>query len=220
MVALAVGIFGAACFFPWSLKITRAGTVELASPEQVRPQVSGFITEVLVKEGDRVTPGTALAKLENREILQFLVEAQTKLKTAEAAIQRALGEGKPAELKEAQAVTEAHRKKVQEAERDVTNLTLYAATEGVVLTRELEKLPGRLIRSGEMFCEIAPLDPLRIKIALSEKQVRYIAKDQRVELRAHAYPSREFNGVIAERPVMFFGQEIPRGFSRSMEGMS
>ena len=69
-----------------------------------------------------------------------------------------------------------------------------------------------------MFCEIAPLDPLRIKIALSEKQVRYIAKDQRVELRAHAYPSREFHGVIAERPVMFFGQEIPRGFSKKYGG--
>jgi putative peptide zinc metalloprotease protein len=218
IVLIAIGVFGAACFFPWPLKITRAGTVELASPEQVRPQVAGFIKEVLVKEGDRVTPGTVLAKLENREANQLVVEARTKLKTAEAAAQRALGEGKPAELTEAQAIASAHRKKVQDVEKDVKNLTLYAASEGVVLTRDLEKLPGRLIKNGELFCEIAPLDPLRIKIALSEKQVRYIAKGQKVELRAHAYPSREFRGVIAERPVMFFGQEIPRGFSQKYGG--
>jgi multidrug resistance efflux pump len=215
---LAAGIFVAACFFPRQLTITRSGTVELASPEQVRPQMSGFIKEVKVREGDSVTPGTELARLENREAVQILVEAKAKLKTAEAAVQRALGEGKPAELKEAEAVTAAHRKRVQEAERDVKNLTLYASTAGVVLTRDLEKLVGRLLKSGELFCEIAPLDPLRIKIALSEKQVRYINKEQRVELRAHAFPSREFRGVIAERPVMYFGQEIPRGFSKKYGG--
>jgi putative peptide zinc metalloprotease protein len=218
MALVALGFFGAACFFPWPLKITRAGTVELASPEQVRPQITGFIREVLVKEGDRVTPGTELAKMQNREADQILVEARARLRVAEAAVQRALGEGKPADLKEAQAVSAAHQKKVQDAERDVKNLTLYAGTSGVVLTRELEKMKGRLIKSGELFCEIAPLDPLRIKIALSEKQVRYIDKGERVELRAHAYPSREFHGVLAERPVMFFGQEIPRGFSKKYGG--
>lgn len=215
---VALGIFGAACFFPKTLKITRAGTVELASPEQVRPQVTGFIKEVYVKEGDRVTPGTPIAKLENREAAQLLVEAKAKVKTAEAAVQRALGESKPADLKEAQVIAAAHQKRLQDVEKDVANLTLYAATEGVVLTRDLERLRGRLIKSGELFCEIAPLDPLRIKIALSEKQVRYITKGQKVELRAHAYPSREYHGVIAERPVMFFGQEIPRGFSKKYGG--
>jgi putative peptide zinc metalloprotease protein len=218
VVLVAFGIFCAACFCPWPLKITRAGTVELASPEQVRPEVAGFIREVLVKEGDRITPGTALARLENREVQQLLVEARTKFKTAEAAVQRALGENKPAELKEAQVVSAAYKKKVEDAERDVANLTLYTGTEGVVLTRDLDKLTGRLIKNGELFCEIAPLDPLRIKIALSEKQVRYVNKGERVELRAHAYPSREFQGVLTERPVMFFGQEIPRGFSQKYGG--
>jgi putative peptide zinc metalloprotease protein len=218
VMLIALGIFGAACFYRWPLSITRAGTVELASPEQVRPQVAGFIKAVMVKEGDHVTAGTELATLENREVAQLLVEARAKLKTAEAAVQRALGEGKPADLKEAQAVTAAHQKRVLDAERDVTNLTLYAASDGVVLTRDLDKLVGRLAKSGELFCEIAPLNPLRIKIALSEKQVRYIEKGQKVELRAHAFPSREYHGVIAERPVMFFGQEIPRGFSKKYGG--
>jgi multidrug efflux pump subunit AcrA (membrane-fusion protein) len=216
--AAALGIFIAACFYPKELVITRAGTVELANPEEVRPQVSGFIEEVFVKEGDHVMPGTPLAKLKNRDADQLLVEARARLKTTEAAVQRALGEGRPADLKEAQAVKEAYEKKVQDAERDVHNLTVVSHTDGVVLTRDLERATGRLIRSGELFCEVAPLDPLRIKIALSEKQVRYVEKGEKVELRAHAFPSREYHGVIAERPVMFFGQDIPRGFSKKYGG--
>src|SRR4029453_18490532 len=57
-----------------------------------------------------------------------------------------------------------------------------------------------------------------IKIAVSEKQVRYIEKGQKVVLKAHAYPGRDFHGVIVDRPVMFFGQEIPRGFSKKYGG--
>jgi putative peptide zinc metalloprotease protein len=218
IVLVALGIFGAACFVPWELTIRRAGTVELAEPGEVRPEVTGFVQQVLVSEGERVKAGMPVAVLANREVVQARTEAAMRLKAAEAAVQRALGEGKPAELKQAEAVRAACEKKSQEAARDVRALTLTAPREGIVLTRDLEKLKGRLVKSGELFCEIAPLDPLRIKLALGEKQVRYIEKGQRVVLKAHAYPGREFTGIIADKPVMFFGESIPRGFSKKYGG--
>jgi len=216
--AVAFGIFGVLCFVPWPLAIKRAGTVELAEPEQVRPEVSGFIQQVLVREGEHVKPGMPIAKLTNREALQARTEAEMRLRVAEATLQRALGEGKPTEFKQAEALRAASETKFKEADRDVRNLTITAHVDGTVLTPNLDRLKGRLVRSGEMMCEIAPLDPLRIKIALSEKQVRYIEKGQRVVLKARAYPTREFHGVIADKPVMFFGQDIPRGFSKKFGG--
>ncbi|MEQ1859306.1 MAG: efflux RND transporter periplasmic adaptor subunit [Chthoniobacteraceae bacterium] len=218
IVAVALGIFAVMCFVPWNLSIKRAGTVELAEPGQVRPEVTGFVQQVLVKEGERVKPGMTLARLMNRDAQQVRTDADTRLKIAEATVQRALGEGKPAEFKQAESMRAAAETRFKEADRDVRNLTLVSHVEGAVLTRGLDQLKGRLIKSGEIFCEIAPLDPLRIKIALSEKQVRYIDKDQRVVLKAHAFPDREFHGVIAEKPVMFFGTAIPRGFSKKYGG--
>ena len=215
---IALGIFGAACFFPVELKIKRAGMVELANPEEVRPEVSGFIQQILVGPGESVKPGLPIAKLTNREVQQQRVAFETHLLTAEATVQRALGEGKPAELKEAQNMKAAYQAKFDEADRDVRNLTLTAHVAGVVLTRDLDKLKGRLIRSGELFCEIAPLDPLRIKVALNEKQVRYVQPGQRVVLKAAAWPAQEFHGVIAGKPVMFFGNQIPPGFSQNRGG--
>ena len=218
ILAIAIGIFGVACFVPVELKIKRAGTVELANPEQVRPEVSGFVQQVLVESGDTVKPGLPIAKLANREVQQQRVAVDGRLHVADAAIQRALGEGRPAELKQAENVKAAYQSKFEEAERDVRHLTLTAHISGVVLTRDLDKLKGRLIKSGELFCEIAPLDPLRIKVPLSEKQVRYVQKGQRVVLRAAAYPSQEFHGVIADKPVMFLGGQIPPGFSANRGG--
>ena len=216
--AVLFGFFGVWCFVPQPLDIKRAGTVELAQPEQVRPEVSGFVQQVLVTEGDKVKPGMPLATLLNREAVQSRVEAEARLRVAEATVQRALGEGRPSELKQAESIRAAAESRFKEADRDVRRLTLHAHQEGLVLTRDLNLLKGRLIRSGDLFCEIAPLDPLRIKLALSEKQVRYVEKGQRVVLKAHAFPSREFHGVIADKPVMFFGQEIPRGFSQKFGG--
>ncbi len=213
-----LGGFIALCFVPWSLTIKRAGTVELADPQQVRPEVSGFVQQVLVREGERVKAGMPLAQLANREALQIRTEADMRMKVATATVQRALGEGKPAEFKQAESMRAAAETKFKEADRDVRNLTLTATADGTVLTPNLDKVKGRLIKSGELLCEIAPLDPLRIKLALGEKQVRYVEKGQRVVLKAHAFPNREFHGVITEKPVMFFGQEIPRGFSKRYGG--
>jgi putative peptide zinc metalloprotease protein len=216
--ALAIGVFGAACFFPRELKINRSGVVEVAKFEEVRPEVSGFIEQILIEPGDEVKPGLPIAKLSNRDLQMQRDALETHLRMAEAGVQRALGESKPAELKEAQNTQAAYQAKFDEADRDVQQLTLTAHVSGVVLTRELEKLKGRLIKSGELFCEIGSLNPLRIKVPLTEKQVRYVQKGQPVALRSSAFPGQEFHGVIADKPVMFFGNQIPPGFSMNRGG--
>jgi len=200
------------------LKIDRSGIVELANPEEVRPEVSGFVEQILIESGENVKPGLPIAKLSNREVQFQRVTAEMHLHMAAANVQRALGEGKPAELKESQNMEAAYQAKFDEADRDVRHLTLTAHIAGVVLTRDLDKLKGRLIKSGELFCEIGSLDPLHIKVPLNEKEVRYVQKGQAVALRSAAFPGQEFHGVIADKPVMFFGGQIPPGFSKNRGG--
>jgi hypothetical protein len=133
-------------------------------------------------------------------------------------VQRAVGLDKPAELKQAENYRAAYSAKLEEANRDVRNLTLRASIDGVVLTRDIERAEGKLIRFGELFCEIAALDPMRIKIPLNEKQVRHVKKGQRVVIKVNAYPAEQFEGVVAEDPVMFYGDEVPAAFSARRSG--
>lgn len=211
--AVVFGIFGAACFLPVELKIKRVAAVQLADPEQVRPEVPGFVEAVFVKEGDAVQPGQVLARLRNRDVEQSLVAAEAALKSAELEVARALGLGKPAELVQQQNRVAAFRAKLAQAERDVQSLELKAQTAGTILSRELTKKVGTALQGNDLFCEIGSLNPMRMKIALNEKQVRYVKQGQKVLLKANAYPRREFRGVIAENPVMFYGDEIPPAFS-------
>ena len=206
------------CFVPIELTIKRVCAIELAEPEQVRPEVSGFVVDVLVKEGDRVEKGQPLARLENRETRQKLVVAKQRLEATEANLQRALGLDKPAEQRQLENLRVRYAAEQAEAERDVDLLELRAARSGLVLTRELHLKRGTLVKSGELFCELTPLDPMRIKIPLNERQVRYTAPGQQVELKANAYPRRTFEGAIVSAPLVPITRNMPAAFSAKRSG--
>jgi len=213
ILGAALAVFLVMCFIPTELTIKRSGAVELAEPEQVRPEVPGFIEEVYVKEGDHVQPGQPIAKLSNRELEQMHVANEQRLRAAEALLQRAMGLDKPAELRQAENSRVAYQAKFDESKRDVEKLVLKARTAGTVLTRDLDEKRGRLIKSGELLCEIGSLSPMTIKMALTEKQVRYVEAGQRVAMKADAYPDRTIHGVITEVHPMFLATDLPAALS-------
>jgi putative peptide zinc metalloprotease protein len=225
IAAVAIGIFGAACFVPVELKITRVGAVQLAEPEEVRPEVPGFVEQVHVKEGDLVRAGQPLARLSNRELEQALVIAEQRLRATEAQLQRAIGLDRPAEQKQYENLVAQYRAKLTEAQHDVAALTLRAQQDGAVLTqdntaltRQPSHLLGKLLKQGDLFCDLVRVDPMRIKIALNEKQVRYVEQGQRVLLKANAFADRTFEGRIASKPLMFVGENMPAAFSARRSG--
>ena len=214
----ATGLFLLACLLPVPLHIRRAGAVQLAQPEQIRPEVAGFLREIFVREGDTVSKDQPIARLENREVTQNLESAEARLRAAEATVQKALGTEKPAEQIQAESMRATFKTRFEEAGRDAHHLLLLAPQDGTVLTPNLEQKLGQLARSNELFCEIAPLNPMRIKIALNEKEVRHVRAGQTVTLRANAYPGRTFHATVASDPVMFFGDSIPPAFSARRSG--
>ncbi len=207
------GAFLIMCFMPWNLTISRSGAIDLAEPEQVIPEVPGFVKDVLVKEGDSVVPGQPLAHLENRELEQLHVTNTQRLAMAQANMERALGMDRPAEYKQFASQLAEGQRKVERSQHDLDSLTLKARSKGTVLTRELENRVGHLLRNGDVFCKIGSLNPMQIKMALNEKQVRYVEKGQAVDLEADAFPGRAIHGQIAEVHAMFVAKDLPPALS-------
>lgn len=206
------------CFTPWEMKIRRSGAVELADPDEIRSEVPGFISEIYVKEGDQVKEGQPLARLENRDLQQLAVNIEQRLAMTKANMQRELGLDRPALYKQYQSQAADYEGRLAQAHKDLASLVLKSHINGTVLTRELDRKAGHLLKSGELFCEIGSLDPMRIKIALSEKQVRYVEPGQKVELRADAYPWRTIYGTIVEVHPMMVAKDLPPALSARRSG--
>jgi putative peptide zinc metalloprotease protein len=204
--------------FPREFAIRRSGAIEIADLESVRPELPGIIEEVFVAEGDLLAPGQQVARLRNRAVAQDLESAKRRTSAADTMSSRALAAERPSEFLQAEAMRAQYRSAMAQAERDHERMTLRTASGGRVLTRDLHTMAGRLIRPGETLCEIAPLDPIRIKIALSQKQVRYVKKGNRVALKANAYPGRTFLGQIASEPLLAIGHDLPTGLAKDRRG--
>jgi len=65
---------------------------------------------------------------------------------------------------------------------------------------------------------LTPLNPMRIKIPLNERQVRYVTPGNRVEFKANAYPGRTFFGNLASAPLVPITKNMPAAFSAKRSG--
>jgi putative peptide zinc metalloprotease protein len=207
------------CFVPVTMEVTRHSAVELAEPEIVHPEAAGFVKEVLVKEGDLVKPGTLLARLENREVQQKAAVAELELKRYELALNAALGIGKTDEVGQLQPLVDGAKAVLEKAKRDLQQLDLRAKTTGVVLSRDMNQRVGLLLRPPQdALCEVGALDPMRIKIPLSEKEVRYVRPGNPVTLMAEAYPGLKFYGRVLDDPLQLSSENFPIAFSKDRGG--
>lgn len=211
--------FALLCCFPRQLVIRRAVAITLAEPETIRPEIEGIVEEVYVKEGDKVAPNAPLALLRNNAVQQNFESSKHRAKIGEVWVNRALGLDRPSELRAAETSKVQFDKQWEESKRYKDRLVLRSAKGGTILTHDLASKVGHYLKIGELFCEVAPLDQMRIKVPLSENQVRYVKKGQPVRIKSYAYPERVFDGVIADDPVtMPLGKDMPPAFSSKRHG--
>jgi multidrug resistance efflux pump len=137
---------------------------------------------------------------------------------SEASARRALAKDKPSELLQAEAQRESYEAKFKQSESDLSNLVLRARKDGTVLTRKLDEKIGHMVKSGGLVMEIGTLDPMTIKMALNEKQVRYVQKGQKVLLKLDAYPGRTIEGVISYLDPMPLSRDLPAALSARRSG--
>ncbi len=176
-----------------TLSITRA--IESEFEIEVLPRTTGTVTELLVSEGDRVTEGQILAKLDDRE-------AQAALRDAQLALEEARGGGPRLTLAVREAEEGEKRAKLthQQANRDYER----NKSAGFVSSSDLEKLEltrdqaYRDWQSGIISHESAKQD-LENQGAVIDRALLAVEKAE-LEV-SHFDIKAPFDGVIAERMV-------------------
>jgi multidrug resistance efflux pump len=73
----------------------------------------------------------------------------------------------------------------------LSRLTLAAPTKGVVLTEQIERLPGTYVREGEQLLEVADLDAWRVTMLVRERDVHRIRMGDSVLVEVNAFNADE-----------------------------
>lgn len=131
-----------------------AGTIEAPSTVQVSPRVTGRLLEILVREGDRVTPGQVLARIDPRETQANIRQgeatlAQARSRLAEARVtQSSQAVGVVSEVQRNQAALATAQAQNSQARSDF-EASIATAEAGVIAAAERVAAANATIRTAD-----------------------------------------------------------------------
>ncbi|HEY7472527.1 MAG TPA: efflux RND transporter periplasmic adaptor subunit [Gemmatimonadota bacterium] len=176
-----------------------SGVVEPIRTVSVNSQLATTVRAVLVEEGDRVSTGTVLARLEDAELAVDLEAARAALEAARAAFERA------EQLREREVITlpEYERERTalaaaEAAERRLETRVGYATVRspitGVVTAKLVEA--GDVVGAQTPLFEIADVSTLVVPIGVSELDVGRLSPGDTIQVSLDALPDRPLRGRI------------------------
>lgn len=89
---------------------------------------------------------------------------------------------------------------IREARERISRTSIVAPSGGVVLTEQLERLPGAFVREGETLMEVGEVGEWRVTMLVPERDVHKISVGDRVRLEVQAFNQRErrqLEGLVA-----------------------
>ncbi|MFM7425273.1 MAG: efflux RND transporter periplasmic adaptor subunit [Elainella sp.] len=101
---------------PLQVRITASGTVQPIQTVNLSPKNPGLLAELFVQQGDRVTKGQLIARMENDDAQAQLAQSQARVARAEARLQQARVGSRPEDIAQAEARVQQAQARVNEAE--------------------------------------------------------------------------------------------------------
>ena len=147
--------------------------LEAISSATVRNAVAGTVSEVMVKEGMKVSAGAPLVELRNVP-LQSKV-ALTETGYAMARMKASQAELHYANLGPALAEREQLARQTHELEEEARSLMVQSPISGTVLTARLSDRLGETVESGTELAEIADLRQMRARVYVSDHDMAKVA---------------------------------------------
>ena len=179
--------------------VNRTGTVEARHSIRIASQMAGNILEVHFEEGDRVTADQVLARLDTREHQAQLTRARAVLSRAQTDYDRVN------ELLERGAISRSEYDEVA-ADRDVASAevelwetrvdfgTIRASQDAVITARHVEA--GDAVSTNEILFEMADDSVLRVRLAVSDRDVGGITTGSELPLRMDALPDTTVTATV------------------------
>ena len=167
---------------------TAIGSVLSLHSVQIRPQVDGILTQVLVKEGQWVKQGDLLAVIDDRAIRASLDQARALLEQSQAQLQVAAVDLKryrllssddgvskqtfdqqQALVKQLQATAKGNQAAIVNAQVQLSYTQIRSPVTGRVGIRNVD--PGNLVRSSDTqsLFSVTQIDPIAVEFALPQQ---------------------------------------------------
>ena len=186
--------------------ITAVGSLRSDESITVRPEVPGRISAIAFNEGQRVTKGATLVKLDPSINEADVGQARANLKLAQSKFDRATDLAK-SNFISGQAKDEAENNlrvaeaALQLAEAKLAKTEIKAPFSGIIGLRVMSI--GDYVKEGADIVNLEAIDPLKVDFRVPEIYMRQVQVGQTLEVALDALPGKTYDGrVFAINPLV------------------
>ena len=186
--------------------LTAVGSLRSDESVTIRPEVSGRISEIGFREGQRVSKGATLIRFDASVQRAELEQAEANLGLSKSRIERSrdlFTKGFISALARDEAESNF---KVAQATYDLsqarlTKLEIKAPFSGIVGLRTVSI--GDYVKDGQDIVNLEGIDPLKVDFRIPEIYLKQVAVGQSLQITLDAFPNQTFQGkVFAINPLV------------------
>lgn len=201
--------------------VEATGTIEPIKLVEVKSQASGEILEMPVELGDQVERGDLILRIDPRDEVNEVQQAEADLELARSQVQvaesrlersRALRDSGVVTAEELESAVLEHanarsslikaRTRLELASEQRADATVRAPITGTIVTRSVEE--GQIITStrdvtgGTTLLEMADLSEVQVRTLVDESEIGRVEPGLPAEITVEAYPERTFRGSVLQ----------------------
>lgn len=179
--------------------LTAVGSLRSDESVTVRPEVSGRISEIGFREGQRVAKGATLIRFDTSVQRAELAQAEANLGLNKSRLERSRNLFTKGFIS-AQARDEAESNfRVAQANYDLSQarlmkLDIKAPFSGIVGLRMVSI--GDYVKDGQDIVNLEGVDPLKVDFRIPEVYLKQVATGQSLQITLDAFPNQTFQGTV------------------------
>ncbi|MEE9316559.1 MAG: efflux RND transporter periplasmic adaptor subunit [bacterium] len=175
--------------------LSAMGTVKGGSEIELRFQVAGMVKSFNFREGDKVSKGEVIARLDQNDALLKLKQAQIELEEYEKLY--SIGAIIKSKLEQA-------RLAARLASSEFEKTYLRAVRDGIIGDKNVEV--GEFITPNVKVATLVSLETVVVELGIIEKEIDRIFLGQKVTVNVDTYPGIDFIGIVSNISPLIAGK--------------
>ncbi len=172
----------------------------------------GFIGQVLVRPGERVTRGQLLLRLDDRDLKLEQARFRSEREQAAARLRQAMADHESAAVALALAEVQQAEAQLQLVEAKLARTLLAAPQDGLVVSGDWVQQIGGPVEAGKELFEIAAGEGFRVVLHVADHDIARVHAGQEGELRLAGQPQASHAFRVANVTATASVQEGVNGF--------
>lgn len=184
------------CFLPVNHKISSDLVVEPVEQRVISATQNGVIETINVKPGDTVKKGQILAVLEAKESQIRLEALQAEYSSAlkKRSLQMAQSSATDTQIADLDVRQIALRMQLER--KKLAELELTSPIDGVVVKDSFQHKVGTPVQQGKVMFEVAPLNKMRVELAIPASDISYVYAGQKSKILIDALSGESWHSEL------------------------